>query len=262
MINLDENMDFPNVPHLLEILGYLPFDTGDEVDILAYIRNTSEFIALNYKHEQYTFSYLGVHLLCMIYVYLSVWKISVVVPEEYDSAVTFAKTYEGDEIDSSSINSIFDYSRVPEKELPKIFKIIGLDKGQRDKIKGLVETRNDIAHATGRSEIPNEDAFDSEANTIHSFIRNIHSCMDGFIRKWFAQFLIKYCEGGFKEYTDVKDIVIEQMIQSFYLSVNELLVCNEMSVKKLIAQYPTYKSKLETFKIELKKYCNEKGYVN
>jgi len=258
---LDEKMDVSGVPQLLDILNYLPLDTGDDVNILEYIRNTVEFIALNYKNEHYTFSYLGVHLICMMYLYISAWKISIVIPEEHDIAVTFAKTYEGDEIDTSKISSVFDYSRVPEKELPKILKLIGLDKGQRGKIRGLVDMRNDIAHATGKSKIPNEDAFYNEVNTIHSFIRNINNCMNGLIRKWFSQFLVKYCEDEYKEYKDINDIIQEQMIQNLYLSVNELIICNEMSVKKLIKENPNNKLKLEDFKSGLKKYCTEKGYA-
>lgn len=253
-------MDFANVPHLMEILNFLPLDSSEE-DISVYLKNTTDFIVLNYFHEQYTFSYLGLHLLCMIYIYISVWKINLISPKEYATVIAFAKTYDGRELSKLAINSVFDYSHIPEKELPKIFKIIGLDDGQIGKIRGLVETRNDIAHATNNSEIPNEDAFDNEASTILSFMSNIHNRMDGQIRNWFINLLAQYCKGEYNDYSNLNDFILEQMVQNFNLSVSELLICNEMSVRSLITKHPEHRECLLEFKQGLKKYCKNNDYL-
>ena len=45
-----------------------------------------------------------------------------------------------------------------------------------------------------------------------------------------GQVLLSFCCGEYDGYDNPKDVIAEQMIQSFKLSVNELLVCNEMSV--------------------------------
>lgn len=62
-------------------------------------------------------------------------------------------------------------------------------------------------------------------------------------------------------YNNPKDVISEQMIQSFKLSVNELLVCNEMSVSNLITSHRGYQNKLKDFKKAVFDYCQEMGYI-
>ena len=73
--------------------------------------------------------------------------------------------------------------------------------------------------------------------------------------------LIRFCQGDYEGYDEPNDFIAEQMIQSFKLSTNELLVCNEMSVRGLISDYREYKAKLKNFKKVLADYCQEKGYI-
>lgn len=45
------------------------------------------------------------------------------------------------------------------------------------------------------------------------------------------------------------------------LSVNELLVCNEMSVSSLITAHRGYQTKLKDFKKAISDHCQEMGYI-
>jgi hypothetical protein len=261
MCSLDKSIDYTNVPHLEEILNYLPISAIDKEDVSLYMQNITNLILVNYRYEQYQFAYFGLHLLYMTYIYFTVWKISKVIPDRYKDATVFARAYSGRYLDLINIDSIFQYSLVPEKELPKIFKLIGLDDGQLGNISGLVDTRNDMAHASGKFEIPNDMEFASKANSIYVSIRNIHNCMANQIRMWYQDILLKYCSGEFDVYEDNSDFIFEQMIQNFNLSVNELLVCNEMSVRKLTATNPMIRDKFKSFKLSLKTYCENQGYV-
>ena len=72
--------------------------------------------------------------------------------------------------------------------------------------------------------------------------------MDSCIRKWYRQVLLSFCAGEYDGYDNPKDFIFEQMIQSFKLSMNELLVCNEMSVSGLITEHRGYERKLKDFK--------------
>jgi len=56
-------------------------------------------------------------------------------------------------------------------------------------------------------------------------------------------------------------MIAEQMIQSFKLSTNELLICNEMSVNGLITAHRGYQTKLKEFKNVVAEYCQELGYI-
>ena len=50
------------------------------------------------------------------------------------------------------------------------------------------------------------------------------------------------------------------MIQSFKLSINELLICNGMSVSSLITEHRGYEKKLKEFKKNLTVFCQNMGY--
>lgn len=255
--------DSSEVPYLQDIINYLPIDPIDGEDVLTYIENITNLITVNYKYGQYQFAYFGVHLLYMTYIYCTVWKISRILPERYSDAVVFARTYSNREkdMDIDNISTIFQYSLIPEKDISKIFKIIDLDKSQISNVGILVDVRNEMAHASGKFEILTEDNFNVKANTILNSIRNIHNRMDKQIRKWFKQILSNYCMGEFSEYDNIKDVITEQMVQNFKLSMNEILICNEMSIKELVNENSEWEELLKTFKKEILTFCEERGYV-
>jgi len=252
------------VPYLQEILNFLPIASDDEESILEYVQNITSLIAVNYKYGQYQFAYFGVHLLYMTYVYCTSWKISQIEPERYKDAIVFARPYKGseDELSIEEADSVFAYSLIPEKDIAKLFKIIGLDKSQISNVGVLVGARNEMAHATGKFEILTEESFDVKTNSVLASMKNIHRCMEQPIRKWCGQILLSYCaaEGEYGAYTNPKDFIVEQMIQSFKLSVNELRICDEMSVSHIIAQHRGYSKKLKEYKAAMTAYCAEMGY--
>lgn len=260
---MSEAIDYSEVSYIQEILDYLPINPTDDEDVLSYIQNITNLVAVNYKYEQYQFAYFGIHLLYMTYIYCAIWKISQIEQTRYCDAVIFIRPYNNREndIDVNNTNSIFKYSLIPEKEIPKIFKIIDLDKSQISTVSGLVDIRNDMAHASGKFEILTEESFKVKVNSVLTSIRNIHSSMDKQIRKWFERFLLDFCQGKLSKYNDILDIIDEQMIQNFKLSIKELLLCNEMSLKDIITANRGYTEKLKEFKNRLSLYCENLNYV-
>ena len=244
------------------MLNYLPINPDDEEDIINYIKNITNLVNINYKYEQYQFAYFGIHLLFMTYIYCTAWKIGQIEVDRYKDAITFVHSYNGreNELKIEDADSIFAYSLIPEKDISKIFKIIEMDSTQISLIASLVNTRNNLAHASGKFEIVTEDSFDVKVKGIIDSVEKIHRCMYKSIRKWYSQVLLCYCNGEYEDYKNPKDIIVEQMIQSFKLSVNELLICNEMSIKTLITEHREYEGKLKSFKKEVKEYCVDRGY--
>ena len=143
-----EEIDYTEIPYIQEILNFLPINPEDEEDVINYIQNITNLIAVNYKYGQYQFAYFGIHLLYMTYVYCVAWKISQIEPDRYKDAIVFARPYNGRERDFKieDADSIFSYSLMPEKEIAKLFRIIGLDKSQISVVSNLVEMRNEMAH--------------------------------------------------------------------------------------------------------------------
>lgn len=173
---LPSDIDFSEVPRLQEILSFLPISPEDEEDIINYIRNITNLIAVNYKYEQYQFSYFGVHLLYMTYIYCTAWKISQIEPNRYKDALVFARAYNGREKDLKieDADSIFAYSLMPEKDIAKLFKIIDLDNSQISFVGNLVDARNEMAHASGKFKILTEDSYDVQVNSVITSMDNVH----------------------------------------------------------------------------------------
>ncbi len=260
---MSDVVDYTEVPYLQEILNYLPIDPADEEDVINYIQNVTNLIAVNYKYEQYQFAYFGIHLLYMTYIYCTAWKISQIEPDRYKDAIIYARPYSGreKEFKIEDPESVFAYSLMPESDIAKIFRIINLDNSQITNVGEYVKTRNEMAHASGKFEIPNEESFDTKVHTLYISIKNIHNKMDTCIRKWYEQVLLSFCRGEYEGYDNPKDVILEQMIQTFKLSVNELLVCNEMSVSSLITAHRGYQTKLKDFKKAVSDHCQEMGYI-
>lgn len=260
---MSDGIDYTEVPYLQEILNYLPIDPDDEEDVFNYIKNITNLIAVNYKYEQYQFAYFGTHLLYMTYIYCTAWKISQIEPDRYKDAIIYARPYSGrgNDLKIEKPESIFAYSLIPESEIAKIFKVINLDNSQINNVNIYVKIRNEMAHASGKFEIPNEESFDTKIHALYISIKNIHNKMNTCIEKWYEQVLLKFCKGEYEGYDKPKDIILEQMIQSFKLSVNELLVCNEMSVSSLITAHRKYQTKLKDFKKAVTYHCQEMGYI-
>lgn len=256
-------VDYTEVPYLQEILNFLPINPTDEEDVSNYIQNITNLIAVNYKYGQYQFAYFGLHLLYMTYIYCTAWKIGQINSERYKDAIVFARAYSGRESDLKidDADSIFAYSLMPEKEIAKLFKIIDLDKSQISNVCDLVDTRNDMAHASGKFEILTEDGFDAKANSILVSMSAIHRCMEKQIRRWYSEVLLSFCAGEYDDYDEPKAFIAEQMIQTFKLSLNELLICNEMSVSTLISKHRGYREKLKSFKKAVSAHCQDMGYV-
>lgn len=256
-------VDYTEVPYLQEILNFLPINPDDEEDVINYVQNITNVVAVNYKYGQYQFAYFGIHLMYMTYIYCTAWKIGQIESERYKDAIVFARPYSGREKDLKieDADSIFAYSIIPEKDIAKLFKIIELDKSQISVVGDLVDTRNDMAHASGKFEILTEESFDVKVSSILTSMNMIHKCMNKPIRKWYEQVLLSFCAGEYEGYDEPKDIISEQMIQSFKLSTNELLVCNEMSVSSLITAHRGYQAKLKDFKKAMADHCQEMGYI-
>ena len=260
---MEESIDFIQVPHLQDIINYLPIDPEDEEDVIGYINNITNLIAVNHRYEQYQFAYFGVHLLYMTYIYSTAWKVSKMEPDRYKDAIVFARPYNGRESDLNIVNanSIFNFSLMPEGDISKLFRIIELDNSQISIVSNLVVSRNEMAHATGKIQLSTEDSFEANILNICRSIRNIHKSMEKLIKKWYSNVIIGFCKGEYPDYDEAHGFISEYMIQSFKLSVNELLICNGMSMKSLITENRVYETQLKNFKAVINKYCVDAGYI-
>ena len=165
------DFDYIEIPYLQEVLNLLPMNPDDEEDVATYIQNITVLVSINYKHEQYQFAYFGVHLLFMTYVYCVAWKLSRIEPTRYSDAIIFVRSYSGreQELRIDGVNSIFNYSLIPEKDIAKLFKIMNLDNSCISRVSSLIDERNEMAHASGKFNILTDDIFEAKMKNILSF---------------------------------------------------------------------------------------------
>ena len=269
---MERDIDFNNVPYLAEILQHLPHDPASDVDFSTYINEIRDSVAVNYSHSKFQFAYFGIHLIYMTYIHCTAWKISVMNESRYMDAVAFVRPYPGEELDLYNVQSVFDFSRIPERDIGKILNIIEIDhteikrivkteighrfKARIGQISSLVDSRNDLAHATGKIIVPNEAELKTRTNSIMTSINNIHQRMGVEVKRWYREVLPDFC----LRYGDDFDIW-ENMVQDYNLSLKELLVCNEMSIRSLAESHPNLSIKLKEFKEGLKEVCINLGIV-
>ena len=251
------DFDYIEIPYLQEVLNLLPMNPDDEEDVATYIQNITVLVSINYKHEQYQFAYFGVHLLFMTYIYCVAWKLSRIEPTRYSDAIIFVRSYSGREQDLKieGANSIFNYSLMPEKDIAKLFKIMNLDNSCISRVSALIDDRNEMAHASGKFSILTDNIFEVKMKNILSLMSSIQKCLNVLIRKWYCQIVSDFCVGKYENYLDPKDFITEQMVQSFKLSVEELMFCKGISVKNLITSDKNLEYSLENFKLAINDYC-------
>ena len=59
---MSDFVDYTEVPYLQDILNFLPINPTDEEDVINYIQNITNLIAVNYKYGQCNkYQYNNVH---------------------------------------------------------------------------------------------------------------------------------------------------------------------------------------------------------
>lgn len=254
---MEFDFDYTEIPHLQEVLNLLPMDPDDKEDVATYIRDITALIFINYKHEQYQFAYFGVHLLFMTYIYCVAWKLSRIEPMRYSDAIIFVRSYSGreQELKIDGANSVFNYSLIPEKDIAKLFKIMSLDNSCISRVSNLIDDRNEMAHASGKFSILTDNIFEAKIKNILSLMKSIQKCLNLLIRKWYRKKVSDFCTDKYENYHDPKDFITEQMVQSFKLSIEELVFCKGISLNKLSTGDKNFEHSLKNFKLAINAYC-------
>ena len=86
----------------------------------------------------------------------------------------FARPYNGKEVKLEEITSVFEFSKLPEKDIFEFFRLIGLDDSYVKSTKKLIDYRNEMAHATGKIQIYSQETFDNAIDEILSVKKKIH----------------------------------------------------------------------------------------
>jgi hypothetical protein len=229
------------------IFDYLPLE---DIEVNGYTKPLYNSAIVTYEKKEYQFSYFAMHLIFMSFIYSTVWKIGQFHKEKYEDSLLFARPYNGSSVDFKEINSVFEYSHLPEKDIFEFFALIGIDNGYIKSIKRLIDFRNEMAHATGTFQISSESHFNDALRELLSVSSNIQEKMNLAIRSWYREVLINYAKNGLTDtYATPTDFVAEVFINNLSFSKKDLEVCKDFGLNKLKNRKESGLSKEEIEKI-------------
>ncbi len=212
-----------------ELLDYLPIE---DIEVNDYVRPLLNSAEVTYEKGEYQFSYFAVHLIFMTNIYTTVWQVSQFYNERYNHSLLFARPYNGKEVKLDEIRSVFEFSKLPEKDIFEFFRLIDLDESYVKSTKKLIDYRNEMAHATGKIQINSEERFDAAMEEIVSVTKKIHACLSLTIKEFYRENLIKYAKkavsGDF-----LNDFVQIELMKNLSFSKKDLEVCKEFGLSKL-----------------------------
>lgn len=215
------------------ILDYLPnyYCTEKEQEYLSFLWDT---FVCNYENEKYQFSFLAYHMLFMMFVYFSIWKIKTVRPECFQKAlIGFGKDIEKKFMDAVTP---FSFSELNERSIFRFFKLIGFDNGKIGQWIKIIDKRNDVAHSNGNIFFESQEQLDEK-------IANIIECVDQ-IQQNMKDILFAIYENSLKEEDESFEHFQEVLLRQNYFSQQDMKTClafdfdsiNMRGKKRLLSQ--------------------------
>ena len=140
---------------LSRILKFLPMRSDlSEANYIKYLSDSFDKLSnkINDSDISDGFAIIPFHLLFMTALHYRALRIFKDQPENYRLAMTLKnETKENRAIFDPS--SPFDFSPFKESEVLNFFKLVGCENDKLGKIKSLIKERNNLAHASGNTEI-------------------------------------------------------------------------------------------------------------
>ena len=175
----ENSIDYPEFVD--ELLTFFPLN---KVDWRAgiydqYLYDLQKTVVDNYEKGNYQVSYFYAHLIFMSYVYYCVEKAYQLQPDRLKDVFYPLNAYRGKESKKPSLDnykSVYDFSLFPEKDIFKIFHVIGMDDALIKNFAQYINNRDDFAHATGQGNI----SFDSLQQNIRTIRGNMESLFQVF----------------------------------------------------------------------------------
>jgi len=220
---------------LNEIKLHLPIE---DIEVSDYYERLSNTILINYNNKEYQFAYFGIHLLFMTYIYYIIWQASKFDVKKYDMLSSFARSFNGQELDFQQVKSLFEFKVVPEKNIINFLYLLDLDNGYIGNIKNQVSYRNEMAHAIGTYNIVDLQQFEYEIGKIINIIRTCSKkisnnlLLQKYVRQIYNELYLKSPKVHVDIFVDEK-IIIEISASyeeiKFLYRVGKNKICNEFN---------------------------------
>ena len=216
----------------LDLGYYLPdsFKTSSEEGYVSFLWKAFEE---NYRDGNYQFAFLAYHMLMMSFAYFKIWQVRESRPADFEKAlIGFTRDAERALKDDSP----FDFSRVNERGVLRLFRLIGCDDGQIGNYMKLVGDRNDTAHANGNIYFGTRHEIDVKIRQVLRAVREIQSHFQPVVGDCYRAFLLRSRNPDAREFTDIEDEIREGLIRSNYLSRQDISLCANFDIAALLEE--------------------------
>ena len=208
-----------------ELMNYFPLTKVNENAgiIDQYLFDLRKTVVDNYENGNYQVSYFYAHLIFMSYVYYSVDLAFKVMPDKVKDQYSLINSYSG--VDKPTIDNkedVYAFSKIPEKEIFKVFYAIGMDVNYIQQLAAYVKERDNFAHATGKGNIDNK-TLESNIGVIKRNMDVIYKLFQPRIKDNYVNFLLSNHSSPYEEVVDK----IADYIMNEEFSMNDIdYLCN------------------------------------
>ena len=130
-------------------------------------------------------------------------------------------------------DSPFYFSKIPERSILRILRLINRDDSKIGTYAKLVDDRNDTAHANGNIFFKDRDALDVKIKQILRIVEEIQTHSTTVIQKCYKTFLIRSYDEQEREYYDPVEQIREILIHDNYMSQKDIETCLVFNVATL-----------------------------
>ena len=206
----------------------LDYFSLDKIDCGAgtydqYIMDLQKIIKDNREKENYQVAYFYSHLMFMSYVYYCVEKAYELNPDRVKDIYYSINAYNGrnNKPDLDNYNTVYDFSKIPEKEIFKIFFAIGMDDQQIRALSTYISGRDEFAHATGKLNISIEE-YDNNVTNIIGSMQNLQQLFQNDIKIQYKEFLLSNYNCAYDKLAEKFE---EYLFDNLYSLVDFQYVC-------------------------------------
>lgn len=215
-----------------ELGNYLPisFKTESEQEYIKFLWDAFES---NYRLGKYQFAFIAYHMITMSCVYFNIWQIKLTDPKDFEKGlIGFSKD---DEKDLLGASSPFVFSKVKERSILRLLKLIECDNSKIGTYAKLVDDRNETAHPNGNIFFNEQSSLDRKITEILRIVDEIQTHSKPIIERSYQNFLIENYDPEEREYPDAADQIREVLIHKNYLSQKDIEICLSFDITSLSA---------------------------
>ena len=177
----------------------------------------------NYETDVGTFAVLAYHMLFMVFIYCTVWRIR---SHREAAMIDWFNTLRSDvRREVKKTTTPFGFSAIREKEIFGSLSLIECDGDSIDTFKELVNARNAVSHANGSIYFESREAVDDHIEAVLHAAEIVQVCADPIIEEIYVGFLRDSVGENEPEYLDPMDQLVEVLIKDNHLSPRDLDVC-------------------------------------